>query len=60
MNARVTVVNHKDVREKEQLYLKIDNGKSIHVINIGQATFKKLQEMEKEQQQEEVKTAKVK
>ena len=48
MNANVTAVKHADVRGKEQLYLKIDNGKSIHVINIGKATFDKLTEMEKE------------
>lgn len=50
MNAQITAVKHKDIRDKEQLYLKIDNGKSVHVINIGVATYNKINEMEKELQ----------
>ena len=50
MNANVTAVKHADIRGKEQLYLKIDDGEDIHIMNIGQATFDKITEMSKRQE----------
>lgn len=39
MKHEVAAIKHKDVRGKEQLYLKIGNDEKNVVINIGEKTF---------------------
>lgn len=50
MYAEVTPIKHKDVRGKELLYLKIETESGELLINIGDKTFKSLEEMENKQQ----------
>ena len=48
MTAEVTVLKHKDVREKEQLYMKIKKGTKEYLMNIGKQTFQTIEDMSKE------------
>lgn len=52
MKSEVSAIKHTDVRGKEQLYLKINNGTESHVINIGKATYDKLNKLSDEQQED--------
>lgn len=54
MKAEVTAIEHADVREKKQLYLKISNGEETFVINIGKQTFDKINAMGEAQKQEHI------
>lgn len=42
---KVNVIKHKDVTGKEQLYLKIENENGQVLINIGQKTYDKVNEL---------------
>lgn len=44
-NAVVTPLEWKDVREKEQLYLKIEHNQNTVLINIGRKTFDSVREL---------------
>ena len=47
MNAEVKAIKHLDVLEKPQYYIKIETSHGTHMINVGEKTFNKINELTK-------------